>query len=276
MEFGKCKLCLLDKPLCESHLIPESLYAHIREGEESPIRVGDGVVMPTDRHMTTYLLCSKCEDILSKGGETWVAPKLAWVDGRFPLFDLLEAAGGFSAAEEGEGLFYARDNPEIDVEKIAHFALGIFWKASVHSWKGDKSEPMITLGPEQENIRLWLRGEGGFPTDVALNFSVSRRGRTLLTLQQPVQVPTPTRWRTYTYHLVGAFFSMKAGDISIEDRMLCFYRFPAHVVLCSDKTADVWHRKVFEQFDESRKTKSYLQLKDKRKAKRSKGGGTEQ
>jgi len=104
---------------------------------------------------------------------------------------------------------------------------------------------------------------------------VSRRGRTLLTLQQPVQVPTPTRWRTYTYHLVGAFFSMKAGDISIEDRMLCFYRFPAHVVLCSDKTADVWHRKVFEQFDESRKTKSYLKLKDKRKAKRSKGGGTE-
>jgi hypothetical protein len=58
MEFGKCKLCLLDKPLCESHLIPESLYAHVREGEESPIRVGDGVVMPTDRHMTTYLLCS--------------------------------------------------------------------------------------------------------------------------------------------------------------------------------------------------------------------------
>ena len=110
MEFGKCKLCLLDKPLCESHLIPESLYAHVREGGESPIRVGDGVVMPTDRHMTTYLLCSKCEDILSKGGETWVAPKLAWVDGRFPLFDLLEAAGGFSAAEEGEGLFYARDS----------------------------------------------------------------------------------------------------------------------------------------------------------------------
>jgi hypothetical protein len=51
---------------------------------------------------------------------------------------------------------------------------------------------MITLGPEQENIRLWLRGEGGFPTDVALNISVSRRGRTLLTLQQPVQVPTST------------------------------------------------------------------------------------
>lgn len=265
MELGKCKLCLLDKPLCESHLIPESLYAHVREGEESPIRVGDGVVMPTDRHMTTYLLCSKCEDILSKGGETWVAPKLAWVDGRFPLFDLLEAAGGFSAAEEGEGLFYAGDNPEIDVGKTAHFALGIFWKASVHSWKGGKSEPMITLGPEQEEIRLWLRGEGPFPEHVALRLSVSRPGRTLFIMQQPVQVPTRRRWRTYNCHLVGACFSIQAGDIAIEDKMLCFYRFPAHVVLCSDKTTDIWHRKVFEQFDESRKTKSFLKLKDKRK-----------
>jgi hypothetical protein len=265
VKHGKCKLCLKDKPLCESHLIPESLYAHIREGKESPMRVGDRVVMTTDRHMTTYLLCSKCEDILSKSGETWLAPKLAWVDGRFPLFDLLQAAGGFSAAEEGEGLFYARDNPEIDAEKIAHFAVGIFWKASVHSWKGDKSERMITLGPEQEEIRLWLRGEGPFPTDVALNLSVSRPGRTLLVLQQPVQVPVRRRWRAYNCHLVGAFFSLKAGDIAIEDRMFCFYRNPARIVLCSDKTAGIWNRKVFEQFDESRKTKSYLKSKDKRK-----------
>jgi hypothetical protein len=201
---------------------------------------------------------------LSKGGETWVAPKLAWVDGRFPLFDLLRAAGGFSAAEEGEGLFYAGDNPEIDVGKIAHFALGIFWKASVHSWKGGKSEPMITLGPEQEEIRLWLRGEGPFPEHVALRLSVSRPGRTLFIMQQPVQVPTRRRWRTYNCHLIGACFSIQAGDIAIEDKMFCFYRFPAHVVLCSDKTTDIWHRKVFEQFDESRKTKSFLKLKDKR------------
>lgn len=265
MEFGKCKLCLLDKPLCESHLIPESLYAHIRAGEESRMRVGDGVVMTTDRHITTYLLCCKCEDILSKRGETWLAPKLGWVDGRFPLFDLLQAAGGFSVAEKGEGLFYAGDNPEIDIEKIAHFALGMFWKASAHSWKGGKSEPMITLGPEQEEIRLWLRGERPFPTDVALTLSVSRPRQTLYILQQPVHVPVLRPWRAYNCHLVGACFSMRAGDIAIEDRMFCFYRNPAHAVLCSDKTADIWHRKVFEQFDESRKTKSYLKSKDKRK-----------
>jgi hypothetical protein len=83
------------KPVVHSHLIPESLYLHVTDGESSPIRVGDGVVMPTDRHIKSYLLCLDCEDILSKGSETWVCPKLAWVDRRFPLYDLLEAAGGY-------------------------------------------------------------------------------------------------------------------------------------------------------------------------------------
>jgi hypothetical protein len=268
VKHGVCKLCLLDKALCESHLIPGSLYDHVRTETASPIRVADGIIMPTDRQIKTRLLCKECEDILSKGGETWVCPKLAWTDRSFPLFDLLWAAGGFDAEDGGQGLFHAGQNPEIDIEKIAHFALGIFWRASVDSWKRDKTKPMITLGPEQEEIRLWLRGEGEFPKDVTLNLAISRPERVFLTMHQPVQVITPTPWRTYNCHLLGVFFSMKTGDISQEHRELCFYHVPPHLVLLSDDNANIWHQKLGKQSGDARKTKAYLAALTKHSLKR--------
>src|ERR1700741_40592 len=113
-----CPMCGLVKPVACSHLISRSPYDHVDDGVTSPILVGDGYVMPTDRQIQDYLPCDGCEDILSKGG------------------DMLKAGGGFHAAGEGEGIYYAAKNPDIHVEKIIHFAMGIFWKAGVHSWKG--------------------------------------------------------------------------------------------------------------------------------------------
>ena len=264
----RCPMCLLMKPVVQSHLIPESLYLHVTDGKSSPIRIGDGVVMPTDRQIKSYLLCLDCEDILSKGGETWVCPKLAWVDRRFPLYDLLKAAGGYIVDADKEGLFWAASNPAIDVEKITHFAMGIFWKAGVHSWKGGNSAPMIDLGGYEEEIRLWLRGEAAFPRNVTFSFVVSRPERAQLTIGQPVEVPVRKvgrTWRHYQLHLVGAMFSINVGEtISLEERMICFYREPRHPVLVSDNVTGVLERRHAEHFAESRQTKAYLRSKEKR------------
>jgi hypothetical protein len=46
-------------------------------GDQSPVRVGGGIVIPTDRQTQDYLLCKECEDTLNKGGESWIADKLA-------------------------------------------------------------------------------------------------------------------------------------------------------------------------------------------------------
>ena len=261
-------MCLIVKPVVQSHLIPESLYLHVTDGKSSPIRVGDGVVMPTDRQIKSYLLCLDCEDILSKGGETWVCPKLAWVDRKFPLYDLLKSAGGY-IVDDKEGLFWAANNPAIDVEKITHFAMGIFWKAGVHSWKGGAGAPMINLGGYEEEIRHWLRGEGSFPRNVTFNFGVSRPERVQLTLGQPVEVPARNigrTWRHYRFHLVGAMFSINVGKtIGLEERMICFYRESRHPVLVSDSVTGVFEQKQAEHFAESRKTKAYLRSKEKRR-----------
>jgi hypothetical protein len=168
---------------------------------------------------------------------------LAWVDRSFPLYDLLKAAGGYIVDADKDGLFWAANNPAIDVEKITHFAMGIFWKAGVHSWKGGDGAPMIDLGGYGEEIRLWLRGEGASPRNVTFNFGVSRPERVQLTLGQPVEVPVRNigrTWRHYRHHLVGAMFSINAGEtIGLEERMICLYRDPRHPVLVSDNVTGV-------------------------------------
>jgi hypothetical protein len=77
--------------------------------------------------------------------EMWVNPKLATIQKSFPLYDIVMRGPAAHADEKG-GLYFAELNPEIDVEKLTHFAMGIFWKASVHSWKGKERSPLIELG----------------------------------------------------------------------------------------------------------------------------------
>jgi hypothetical protein len=111
--------------------MPASLYEYCRKGEHRPLRLGGGFVMPTDRQTQDYLLCEDCEDILNQGGESWIADKLATWERTFPLYELLtKQPPDFD--EEGMVVYFAAKNPEVKVDKLTHFALGMFWKASVH------------------------------------------------------------------------------------------------------------------------------------------------
>src|ERR1700675_4786227 len=141
---GRCPMWRLVKPLRYSHLLPASLYPHIAVPGSHAVRVGDGVVYPSDRHIKAHVLCKDCEDILSKGGETWVCPKLAWLNGSFPLYERFISGATVFGENEAEALLYAGGNPKINVQKLVHFALGIFWKAAVHSWRAPQ-DPMIDL-----------------------------------------------------------------------------------------------------------------------------------
>ena len=82
-------MCLEKMVLVSSHLMPAALYDYCRKGEHGPIKVGGGFVIPTDRQTQDYLLCQNCEDVLNKGGEQWIANKLATWERTFPLYDLL-------------------------------------------------------------------------------------------------------------------------------------------------------------------------------------------
>lgn len=65
-------------------------------------------------------------------------------------------------------IFFVRDLPLVKVKELVHFGMGMFFKAAVHGWQKDKKEPRINLEPYTESLRLWLRDEGNFPSDMYL------------------------------------------------------------------------------------------------------------
>jgi hypothetical protein len=184
VPLGVCKLCLQERELVRSHLLPATTYKYLRAGAQSPIRMAHGVALPSDRQTQEYLLCEECEDILNKGGESWLTPLLATIQRTFPFYDLLTKVPR-DYSEPGFDLYFTATNPAIEVEKITHFALGIFWKASVHSWSGTKKEPPIQLGPYSEMLRKWLRGDAILPDSVALSVYVLIPSRAQIVSSEP-------------------------------------------------------------------------------------------
>jgi hypothetical protein len=257
-------MCFQVKPVLKSHLMPAALYDLCALEGESPIRVGDGVIMPTDRQTWTYLLCEQCENILNSGGETWTIPRLATIDGAFPLCEMLES-GQPAWCEGDEAIYFAGSNPTIDVEKLSHFAIGIFWKASVASWKRDEKQPMIYLGPYADHLRAWLTGETAFPRHICLTISISKPGQALITLNAPVRSELK-EWPTYLLHVPGVLFTLSVGRrIPMEMRMTCFHERPGHPIFVSKDIIGKYGGMLGAHFRKSRKTKAYLKLKAKRK-----------
>jgi hypothetical protein len=146
-----CKLCQLPEPLVRSHLIPSAAYKPCLDSANTFIKVTSKFVMHTSRELQDLLPCKDCEKSLNDGGESWLLPKLAKIDGTFPMLDILES-GPPSYSSDGNIFYEATKNSEIPVDKITHFAMGVFWKASAHSWSGTEREPLIQLVPYADSL----------------------------------------------------------------------------------------------------------------------------
>jgi hypothetical protein len=206
-----------------------------------------------------------CEDILNKEGQAWVCPKLGWWDRRFELYDLLKNAGGHTVGDD-EGIFYAKNNPQIDVEKIVHFATGIFWRAAVHSWKSGVTQPMIDLGWDEDEVRRYLLGKASFPKQAVITLVISTPSTMQITMNQPIEIPIKWGWRAWSFHVLGVLFSLNLGwSISAEHKGTCFYRSEANLVLVPPKIARQWEQRQARQFYEARKTQAYIEHQEKRR-----------
>ena len=262
MPLGKCKMCLEEKVLVMSHLMPRALYEYCREGEHRPIKVGGGFVLPTDRQTQAYLLCEGCEDILNKGGEGWISDKLATWERTFPLYDLL-AKMPPDFDEEGMVLYWAAKNPAIKVDKLTHFALGMFWKASVHSWSGTATDPRIGLGPYSEEIRAWLHGESGFPKYTYLTTVVSPPLRAQISLIDPYE-GVRQEWRSFFVHVPGVLFMLNIGK-TVDEAMqsMCIHNNPRNPINISEGLTNHFEQLMVETVQKSRKTQAYLKARAK-------------
>ena len=228
-----CPLCLFEKPLIESHLISKGVYPLVRGEANDAILVNSRFIMHTSRQTKHLLLCRECDNSLNKNGENWIIPKLAHPDGRFPLLDTLQEIP--PDAEKAEFKIYGTaKNPSIDVQKIAHFAMGIFWKASAHSWAADDNAPKIDLGPYRDSVRDFLRGKARFPANVSLHVFIAPRDRALITIGEPCRGRAEI-YRNFSFYVPGVEFGLYVGkQITNEIRQLCFHENPAHPIVVYD------------------------------------------
>jgi hypothetical protein len=86
---------------------------------------------------------------------------------QFPLLDRLNVA--VPVEEISAMAMYSGPAVGIDVQRLAYFALSVFWRASAHRWRGPHGGTIFnSLGAYEEPIRRYLLGETGFPADVVV------------------------------------------------------------------------------------------------------------
>src|ERR1700688_3291443 len=124
MQYGQCKLCLQNKNLAESHMMPRALYESCQMPGIDPILISEDVVMPATRHVKDYLLCSDCEKLLNRDGENWVLPKLVTKERDFPLYATLVSAGPILVDSEIT-VYSGAESHQIDVGSVINFGIGL-------------------------------------------------------------------------------------------------------------------------------------------------------
>jgi len=258
-----CPLCLEDKNAVSSHLIPQAMYDYCRSTDSEPVIMTSRVVMQTSRQVQHPLLCRDCEDVLNKGGENWLLPLLATMDKKFPLLDIIERFQ--PDVVDGELRMYAASrNPAIEIDKLIHFAMGVFWKASIHSWEGGSKTPRIELGPYGESVRAFLRGETLFPKNMGLILSATPREKALVSFSLPYRNPV-SEFHSFTFHVPGLLFVLSVGkNLGADVPRVCFGTNPAHPILVADLAQDIASvgASIFGKAHKSRKLIEYMGRKN--------------
>ena len=168
MEQQVCPLCQVTRHLKDfrkSHFMPASLYHSSKKGLQYGTRSGTGRL---EREIRDLLLCSTCEGLLDRGGESYVLSQIAAkVTNEFPLHRMLSDAPPLERYPDIS--LFSGDDLGIDMGKFAHFALGIVWRAIVHDWTMPDGTILArqAIGDFEPPIRSYLLG-GTFPPDTSV------------------------------------------------------------------------------------------------------------
>lgn len=245
MPIGNCKLCLMQKDLQDSHLLPAAMYKYIRvplKRNPNPVIVGRKVTATSSRQVTDYLLCAECEELFNKNGEgetlRWV-----WNGKNFPLGDRLAVAHQHYTFKEF--LAFSGTAVGIDTIKLGYFAVSVVWRAAVHQWDtpfGGKTTA-LNLGALEEPIRQYLHGDAPLPNDVVIvvtSCTDSASGGSFYVPSRVPQVPITC----FGMLTLGVYFRVFVGpNIPTNIRDLCCVRSPQRFIFqrdCSEKTFEAF------------------------------------
>lgn len=207
----RCRLCLKEAALQDSHLLPRSAYRYLRmlgpRGNLDPIFLSANKLLQTSRQVKEYLLCSDCEDRFNNRGERWCLRNCDRGQGRFGLRKIL-ASHVPRWDHNGFQVYDGVDMADVDVESLAYFGLSVFWRAAVHRWKTPDGTVKIDLGPYEEPLRRFLLDEVLFPGKILLTVRVSDLGNVMWT---PVQ-KNSAGFHSLTFGMLGLVFNLAVGS----------------------------------------------------------------
>jgi len=187
----KCALCLQEKELCNSHILPEfffkPLYDENHRFQLIP-STNEEKIYYEQKGIRESLLCEECEEQLS----------------RYERYTSQLFYGG-------EGVYYTNENPvrieEIDYKKFKLFQLSLLFRASVSNLDFFKN---VNLGPHEEKIRKMLNdedpgGENDYPCIILIP---ETRGRLMSDelIVMPEELNKFEGHRQYRFILGGCFW----------------------------------------------------------------------
>jgi hypothetical protein len=210
MPVGLCPMCSENRTLLDSHFMPASIYVLCGTPEYPPVRMTEQVMMPTTRQIHDHLFCFDCEQRLSREGEAWTIPLLSVHGGPFPLRERLVKHEPMWN-DGSTAIFAAGENSEIDVAKLTHFGVGIFYKGAVHPWRGNKDEPWIALEPEEiAALRKYLQGEAELPSNMAMSVIVDSSPVCYPAFHEPYRTQH-AEFKSYCTFVPGVVFNLFIG-----------------------------------------------------------------
>ena len=165
-KLTRCRLCLQEATLQDSHLLPRSAYRYLRmlgeRGNPNPLFLSAGKLLQTSKQVSGHLLCSTCEDRFNTRGERWCLKHCDRGRGRFILRDIL-ASNAPRWERNGFQVYDGVKMPGVKLESLVYFGFSVFWRAAVHTWKTPDGNVRIDLGPYEEPVRGFLLDEMPLP-----------------------------------------------------------------------------------------------------------------
>jgi len=235
--FAQCPLCLQRKQLEKSHYLGRALHL-LSQDEGEAVFMTPRRIELSPRQIWAHLLCGACEDTLAANesyAHQWINRK-----DHFPFLERMNVAAPITWTPNGTE--FSGMDLGISTERLAHFALGIFWRASVNKWRTLGLQiTSIDLGAFAEPIRLYLRGEGPFPAECALLLTVCTDHGS----QGLLFAPNPTKGGVYPAFSMlvrGIKFTLVVGEsLPAELREGCCVSSARKVIFMRDCAADTQH-----------------------------------
>jgi hypothetical protein len=190
MASDRCKLCLEEHNLCDSHIIPEFLYQNLYDSNHRFIQVSKDGQINRFKGIYEKLLCSKCEKYLNKSFENYAK-------------EILFEDKTLIKHEENNKIVITN----VNYDKFKLFQLSLIWRMGI-----SKRKEFINakLGAKHEELlrKMIIEGRPGEPYEYPCIMAINTR-KTEIDFNQLFISPEKLRFLdhiAYKLYIVGCMW----------------------------------------------------------------------